>query len=379
MRIEVHNTIEAVSPHAWDEVAGADAVIRTHGFLLAVERSQINDCRYWYVTAWDGDRLVAHCSFFSISFFLDIFAEGAVARAFGAVRRVFPGFLRLRLMECGSPVALGHMFSIRPECAAADVLPQFIAAIEATARAEGIAMLVTRDFTPEQMGEFEAFKTRGYGVVDNLPDCVLENRWATFDDYLASMRSEYRYKIRKRIGVAQKAGIRAEVRGDFADLAPRLRALWHNTFQRSREYQREILTETYFEQMDRCLGDQSCVVLLKKGDEIVAFALVLLDARTLRFIYTGLDYEHNREDCLFFMLLYEVVRLGIERGRPLMELGFTTYPPKMDVGAQLQPLRMWMKHSRRSLSPAVVALFRATTPAQKVTARKVFRPVEPPA
>ena len=33
----------------------------------------LNDCRYWYVLAFEGERLVAHCGALAISFYLDIF------------------------------------------------------------------------------------------------------------------------------------------------------------------------------------------------------------------------------------------------------------------------------------------------------------------
>ena len=60
------------------------------------------------------------------------------------------------------------------------------------------------------------------------------------------------------------------------------------------------------------MGDRSRIILLWKGEELVGFSLVLLDDHTLRFLYTGLDYRYSKSDLLYFNLLYEVVRLGIE-------------------------------------------------------------------
>jgi len=370
LRIDVLPTIEAVDPVEWDGIVGEDGVIRSHAFLRAVERSSLNDCRFWYLLARDAEgRLLGHCSVFRISLFLDLFATGPMARLTSAIRRVMPGFMRLQMLECGTPVALGHLFSFAPGADRPSLTAAFAERIDRLARDERLHRRVIRDFTPTEMPAFDAFAKRGYKTVPNLPDCVLDNRWPSFDDYLKSMRSEYRYKVRRRMQSAARAGIRCEVRTSFADLAPRLEALWTATYQRSREYQREILTARWFEEMD-ALGDRSRVVLLLKGDLVVAFAFVLVDDRTLRFLYTGLDYEHNREDSLFFNLLYHVVRTGIELRRPHIELGITTYPPKMDVGGRRSTLLMYMKHSR---VPIVTTLFRLMTPAHPEGGRHVFR------
>lgn len=377
--MEVLPTMDAVDAREWDAVVASDAIIRSHAFLRAVERSRIADVRFFHVVARDDSgRILGHTSAFSIPVNMDLFATGPMARATAAIRSSYPSFLRLRVLECGTPVAFGNLFSFAPDADRHALMDAFLDALDELGRREGIALQVVRDFTPAELPAFARLKDRGFAVVPNLPDCEIVNRWTSFDAYLKSMRSEYRYKVRRRMQRAAAAGVRCEIRTRFGDLKHRLAELWTATYARATEFRREILTADFFEEID-ALGDRSRAVLLLQGDLVVAFAIVLVDDRTLRFLYTGLDYERNEEACLYFNLLYHVVRAGIELGRERIEMGITAYPPKMDVGGHRAPLLMFMKHASTFLSPAFCALYRLMTARHPDGGRRVFRDEPAPA
>lgn len=367
LAIEAHGSVAGVSPDEWDALFGQDRLPVSHAFLAALEDSHLNDCRYHLVTARRGGRLVAALSAFSITLDLALFAQGPVVRLVHAVRRLFPRFLMLPEMECGSPVSLGSTIAWAPGEDPAQVMPPMIRRLEDLARGAGIGLVVVRDFEAAEKPAWLA----GYEWIPNLPDVSLAVRWRTFEEYLAAMRSEYRNRLRRRLRRSAEAGLVPRVEPRFGALAPRLRELWRQTFEEAREYRREVLTEEWFVEMDRRLGDRSRALLLEQGGEVVAFAVVFQDDDTLRFLYAGLDRRLSR-DGHYHALLALVVRHGIECGCRTVELGITTYPPKLDLGGR--PVELWlgMRHLNPWLARVVPPLFKVLSPPVRPQPRKVF-------
>lgn len=348
---------------------GPDRLTAKHAFLSAVEDSGINDCRYHVLTARREGRLVAGMAAFSITLDLALFAQGPVTRVIAALRRVFPRFLMLPEMECGSPVALGQSFACAPGEDPAAVMPLLVERLEDIARRRRIGLMVLRDFEP---GGGRWALRRGYTELPNLPDTRLPVRWTDFAEYEGNLRSEYRNRLRRRLRHSAEAGLRTRVVPSFGHLAPQLLDLWLQTFQEAREYRREVLTESFFVETDRRLGDRSRVLLLERDGTPVAFALLLQDDATLRWLFAGMDRSVAR-DGHYHALVAGILRHAMEIGAREVELGITTYPPKMDAGAEPQPLRLYMKHLSpplRSLVPRVFGLL-STTPEPRP--RKAFR------
>jgi len=56
----VYESISEVDPDEWNSVVGCDRLIARHEYLLAVEKSNINDCKYFYPVIYDGNGIMAH-------------------------------------------------------------------------------------------------------------------------------------------------------------------------------------------------------------------------------------------------------------------------------------------------------------------------------
>lgn len=367
--VQEHDGIAALPPDEWDALMGPDRLTAKHAFLSAVQDSGLNDCRYHVLTARREGRLVAGMAAFSITLDLALFAQGPVTRLIGAVRKLFPRFLMLPEMECGSPVALGQTFACAPGEDPAAVLPLLVQRLEAIARRRGIGLMVLRDFEP---GDGRWALGQGYTELPNLPDTRLPVRWPDLAGYEQAMRSEYRNRLRRRLRHSAQAGLAPRLVRSYGHLAPQLLDLWMQTFQEAREYRREVLTEAFFVETDRRLGDRSRVLLLEREGTPVAFALLLQDDATLRWLFAGMARSVAR-DGHYHTLVAEILRHGMEIGAREIELGITTYPPKMDAGADPQPLRLFMKHLSPPLRRLVPRVFGLLSSTPEPRPRQVFR------
>jgi hypothetical protein len=82
---------------------------------------------------------------------------------------------------------------------------------------------------------------------------------------------------------------------------------------------------------------------------------------------------------LYFRLLYEIIRLGIEGGFEQVDLGVTTLAPKLDVGGVPVPLYGLVKHRNSLVQSVVRRLANGPLGPEQVEARHVFKEAPPTA
>jgi predicted N-acyltransferase len=198
-------------------------------------------------------------------------------------------------------------------------------------------------------------------------------KWKTLTEYVASLRSEYRNKLLSRLSKFQRGGGRITVLEGFARIAPTLAHLWRNVYDQAREYRREILEKDFFENIAAMLGCRSGVVLPEIGGEPVGFMLLFRDDETTTPIFCGLDYSCNKKYAVYFNLFYGVIRECISQRVKDIDLGITTIVPKLELGAEVVNLHMYMKHLNPVLNRFVPRLFELMTPHEVSEMPKVFR------
>jgi predicted N-acyltransferase len=373
MEIKVFKSIKEVEEKEWNSIVSIDRIICTYRYLRAIEESSINDCDFRYLVAYRNGKVVAHTCIYSMSFNLDIFTTGVIQKINNGVRHMYPRFLKMRLVECGTPTALGNTISYAEGVDRVEILNLFIEKMEKFAQEKGIGLLGLRDFTEEEVRFYDILRHSNFSRVNNLPNTTLKLTWDSFDDYIGSLRSNYRYKIKKNMKKSADEKIEIEVLDNFSEHAEVLCRLWVNVYERAKEYKREILTPNYFKSLSRYLENKALVITVKKDGEIVGFSLVLLDDLTLRYIYSGLTYEYNKDFSVYFNMLYEMLKFAIDTKKRKFEMGITTYIPKLDIGARIEPFYVYLRHRNSILNFIIPKAFDLFTPNNTYKPRNVFR------
>ena len=115
MEVKVYSSIAEVDEAKWNVIVEKNRLICTHKYIEAVEKSNINDCRFFYPVVYDEGEIIAHATCYYISTELDAFAQGVVKNMVSLIRRRWKGFFILRTLECGTPVAAGNTISFRKD------------------------------------------------------------------------------------------------------------------------------------------------------------------------------------------------------------------------------------------------------------------------
>ncbi|MGA7181530.1 MAG: GNAT family N-acetyltransferase [Thiobacillaceae bacterium] len=351
--IKVFNSIDQVPKEQWNSLLVGHSATLSHEFWQVVEKSRLNDFEYRYVMFFDeGNTAVALASLYSITTDLAIFAPAGLRNVLGKVRRLFPNFLKLRMLECGTPITLNSPpFAVSKQASASEIIASLSELLIKTARAEGQFLIVVRDFEPNAEMYRQDFERLGYHWVDSLPNTYMEIKWASPNDYVASMKSYYRSKLLKHLQKNEDLKIRHELRDDFHEMADTLCDQWLVVHNQADEFQREVLTPTFYREFSQKLGSSSKVLLFYRENELVGHALLHMDGELLRWLYFGRNEARN--DSLYIYVGYAVIETAIQLGAKHLELGLTTYSIKQDLGAHCTPIRLALRSASRLINPFV--------------------------
>jgi predicted N-acyltransferase len=354
LKTRVYSSIAEIAPETWNRLVAGSSCTLAHEFWQVLEEAKLESFRLRYALFHDdNENPVALAAFYVVTTDIAIFAPGVLRRALAAIRRHFPGFLLLRVLECGTPITLNRPpIAAGPSVTPAALLEAVDALLQDEATREGVHVIVIRDFEPDAQDQLEGCAKLGYAAVDGLPNTYLDIAWDTPQAYLTSLRSYYRSKLSKHTRRTEALGIRHVLTEDFGDRAPELCAQWRVVHDHASEFQREVLTPDFYRALSALPGRRAKALLFYRADELVAHALLLHDGHLLRWLYFGRREAAN--DSLYIHAAHTVIETAILLRASRLEMGLTTYPVKQDLGARMCPIRIALR-ARPRWASAIVA------------------------
>jgi predicted N-acyltransferase len=340
LKAKLFNSISEIPRAQWNQLLNDRSCTFSHEFWELIEQAGLNDFHYRHVLfLGDDDQAIGFASFYSVTTDIAIFAPLVLRNLLAKVRRYFPNFLKLRMLECGTPIILnsppivaGHGID---QPALIEILCKLLAG---TARAEGQWLIVIRDFEANADHLRPEFARHGYHWVASLPNTYLDIRWPSVEAYRASLKSYYRSKLQKHLRPNAEQQVRHELVDDFSQLADQLCSQWLIVHNQADEFQREVLTPAFYREFSEKLGTRSKALLFYRNDQLVGHALILHDGDLVRWLYFGRIEAVN--DSLYIYVAHAVVEAAIQLGARQLEMGLTTYPIKQDLGARAMPVHM---------------------------------------
>jgi len=371
MDIKIFDTIRDVPKQEWNQLLNGYSFTYSYEFWDVIEQSGLNDFCYQHALIYDdAGGVVASTSFYSITTDIAIFAPSVLRSVLSKIRQLFPNFLKIRMLECGTPITLNKPFVASERVASSDVVKAISDLLLRTARDQGHLLVLFRDLEPASNGLLPGFKALGYHIVDSLPTTYMEVAWPSADAYLASMKSYYRSKLLKHLRINHDQGVWHELRENFDELAAVLCDHWQVVHSHADEYQREILTPAFFKEFSN-LGSRSKVLLLYRESELVGHALLLMDGDLLRWLYFGRNEAGN--DSLYIYVGHKVVETAITLGAKRIELGLTTYSIKKDLGAYMSPIKLALRSPLGLINPFIGMVYPLLNHTPQIKNKNIFK------
>ena len=372
--LKILKSINEIDQTIWDSIVARDNIISSYNFLKAIEESNINDCNFYYIVIYNKDIIIGHACIFTITMDLFILSKGVIKKIINCIRKIFHNFFLIKVIECGSPVALGNIisFNIKENENIDEILDLIIKSVEKLAKKNKSKLIIFRDYYKGDKIFDKEFLKYNFTRVNNLPNVVIDIKWSSFNDYINSLRYNYRRFVKKCFSILERENILVEYLYDYKDQVFILKRLYQNCYNNAKEYRREILTEDFFYNINTFLSKKTIVILLKKNEEVLGFSFFLLDDDTARLLYIGMNYEKSKEYLTYFNIFYSGLKFAIENNYKKIELGVTTYDFKMRIGGKIVSLYAYIKHQNKLLNLILKMTISFLFPKKKIEDRHPF-------
>lgn len=325
-----------INQERWDAIVG-DLPYMSYAYLDALEPLDHN--KKYYIILNDGTKDVA-CAYFTLmstAMNLPIFLRW--------VRKVYPSFFRMRVLECGPPGMPGPGI-------VGDITPEVLDAVASSAvlmqKFYKAPLAVLRDFR-EPQGVLDEY---GFHSVPNIEDTELDIHWSSFDAYLRALKSHYRAFVRKDLDKARELSV--EITPHFEHYAEDLARI-------GRKAGKGIDAE-FFHRLSAV--NAAHVVLFRCRSRLVGFALYLRSKTGLYLVCLGVDPEANKLLPVSQYAYYMLVKIAIDNRVDVLHLG-DVCASKLRVGARKVPLSMYMRYTWAPLTKVIAWVTKKAAPVRR--------------
>ncbi len=378
-RFAIADGIELLDAAQWDAVAGSSSFFLSRPYLKMLEQAGPENIVPRYVLIFEGAIPVAAVYLQIVS--ISGAALGAkkpaqetrtslklIRGALAPAARSVSARLRERVLVCGNLLSYGfHGVAFAAGQPPQVLWPAVAEAIYRIRRGEKLSgqtdFILIKDVTPEQAEAVEILAHLSYRALETEPNMMLElsAQWASHEDYLASLASKYRSSVRQQIlKPIDAAGCTVEPLADLQAHAECLHALYLQVHEKA-SFKPFTLPQNYFAALARTAGEKLRCTVIRQEGRIVGFIITLKDGATGYGYHIGFDRMAGETLPLYLRLLHASIADAIALGCRQLSLGRTALEPKARLGAQAQPMMVWLRHRQPVMNLFVRNLLRVVT------------------
>ncbi len=343
-KVDWHRSVDDISDQLWQECFAAP--YEGKWWYAALERAGLDDqFQFMYGLVKQNDKPVAIAPAFLMDVPIALVLPPALLPVFNVLGKLFPSLLYQRTFFIGSPCSDEGRVGLVEGADAGGVFASINESMRIQANQLGATMRVWKDFASDHESAFvDLMRAQGMFHLVSFPGTSLVLEGATKEDYISSIKSSRRNKLKKKLKQAHEAPVRVEIirQPNDAQLEEIFSLFWQTYEKGDTKFER--LNRSVFESLSRY--ENAHYVVLRKNDshEMLAFMLCfeLGDHVINKFI--GIDYSQPKEWFLYFKLWDAAVEWSYDMGAKSIQSGQTGYAPKIELGNDMVVLSNYCQH-----------------------------------
>jgi len=340
---KILDSIDKIDQKEWDAVFGD--IPESYPFYKALGNSELLEFEFYYLVIELDNEIVLIAPFFLTDFNLDIAVEGWFSKVIKFMRRVFPRFLIIKTLFCGSPfgeygvLGIKQSFKNNPK-----IISLLLTGIKKISSKINFSLMIFKDFLKQDTLFLDALGKRGYSRVESFPTVALELNFTSFEDYLKSLSSSDSKYLNRKLKQAHNRGkIEVKIVKDVEIQIDQIFKLYENTYYKG-VTKFEHLTKKFFLQVARDLSPHTRFFLYYVDGRLGAFNLCFVYNNFFIDKFIGFDYEISKQYNLYFVSQAYNIKWCLENSLCYYYSGQTNYETKLRLGGKLISLYAYLKH-----------------------------------
>jgi predicted N-acyltransferase len=317
LSVKTASSIHQIDAKLWNQLS-AGQPFQSYEWYSFGEQA-MSDCQPIYLLAYNGETLIARAS-------LWLMRNEPVPKMLGRVRKAAAAiFMRWPLLICRSPLAYTTGLAFGDDSRRRDILSEFAKTALHIAKKQRASFVIFDYLSKANIHDWPAFFS---AVVDIDPGTIMENRWMSMDAYLASGNKKDRQHYKRVEREADKLGIKVD-RHQLAENIDDALLLIRNV-----EQEHGALPNPWACQMLANMRMvNSSFLTARISEKLVGCGLIFEDNNAQMTSLLGLAKD---VPYVYFMLVYESLRMAFERKVRWLRWGSGAYDVKQRLGFSLE-------------------------------------------
>ena len=362
------SSVSEISEEIWEELNCEENLYFHKDFLRSLEENN-SEIKFTYVVLLDVKKNpIAFASLQFVDFYIDDIKndlEVLVRKVKNVGRKLnlFPKKKPLKLLICGNTFVSGeHGVFIEKNQNKKTILKEVAKAIlhfvnnNPTLKKE-VNFFLIKDFINESLSITDSLKDYNYSPFLVAPNMLLNlaENWQTFDDYLAALKTKFRVKAKKAMQRSAMLKIEDITLDNIEELLPEMTALYKKVSSKADFNLGDFNLETYIHLKEK-LKDNYLLKAYFLNGKVVGFMSGIINQNSLDAHFVGIDYLLNKEYAIYQRMLYDYIKIAIQKRIKVLNFGRTASEIKSSIGAIPQDLTMYIRH-KKSIKNRILRLF----------------------
>lgn len=340
--------LTAISPRAWDRMVqeARGSIFYSYDWLKAYEQAGPHQSRPYHLLAYCGAELVG---------LLPVYLTQQCPRL-TAHRR----YLVKTETFLGEPMLLAHSFysyygGPLIKNGYADLLAALLTAFEELAQELDVQVYGLVNVPQEAEDLLARVKQDGFVTRYISSTMYLPISWSSFDEYVAALPTNHRFRMRKAIRRTHKRGHHLTCEfvsrpGNLDELVELLERI----LQKHQHVDTNLYPQAYLKAITTIMGDAARFALVRGPDnQLLCFGIVLDDGRCLTPWVAGIDYDTLDIYDQYHFLYRWLLRYAIENQYEEIDMGRGSYRFKSRYGFKRRVLNLALRTGQAALRSEV--------------------------
>lgn len=328
--------------------------------------------QYYYALVYKGDDLIAAFYFqhktihLSEDYRIHTHSKNFFAKLRVSFLKSIFRFVNHEFLICGNVLLTGeyaYSYNMKLSHTFCDNLINEVIVYIKEKTNKKIKTILLKDFyKDDKIKNIEILGT-GYTELVVQPDMIfhVEDRWETFDDYLAEIKSKYRVKFKKVKKKAKDLDLMIMTQEDADKYNDAMYALYKATADRAL-FSLFTLSKNYFAELKRTLGDDLVLIGVFKDERLLGFFTFVKNGDNGDAHFLGYDVSENSKYQLYFNILLRLIKEAINQKVKFLNLSRTALEIKSSVGAVPYDMNIYIKHTNPLVNKFVPFILSKTVP-----------------
>ena len=349
--------IDAISTEIWEDLACENNRYFHRDFLKSIEKNH-SEIQCYYQILFDKNNKA--CAFFS--FQIIDFEINSIKNNFELfIKKIqkiankipfFPSSRPLKILIVGNTFVSGeHGFFIKENLDKRVVLKEFSKAILQFTNTQNqlkIDAILCKDFNNKSLSNtsiFEEFQFKRFSVEPNMVMEIHPN-WKNFNDYLAALKTKFRVKAKKALQQSSDLKTVQITSENCEEQLIKMMDLYQKVSYNAGFNLANFNVATY-KDLKRAFGENYVLQSYWIAEKMVGFLSGMITNNSLDAHFVGIDYSMNKQHAIYQRMLYDYIKIAIDKNLKIVNFGRTASEIKSSVGAIPKDLTIYFRHKKR--------------------------------